>query len=292
MKRDRGLKHVTTTAKEIMREALPIQCVEAVFLAILLTSEAPDLCRFPLSFKSKCDGNAYRHIVLAIREAKDDRWGALGISRRKTLQGKEVRHESLAALVDDYRRSYESCGHELVKVYVGLPLPCSVHSMEPVKWRVLKLRLDEGKPWADAAGALDRYVKDSGWIKDYHARTGKLPDPFGKGAPDAAPEPGAAAAAAPGSYLSPSRVARKASLPAAASAPRTTRRRHRPKKAAASPGAAATPAAPSPAPAPAPAAPEADEAEADAVETDAETEPEPEPGDAASDTSDSDAEDV
>ena len=44
MKRDRGLKHVTTTAKEIMREALPIQCVEAVFLAILLICCTPCLC--------------------------------------------------------------------------------------------------------------------------------------------------------------------------------------------------------------------------------------------------------
>lgn len=39
LRRDRGLKHITTTAKEIMREALPIQCVEAVFLAFLLTAE-------------------------------------------------------------------------------------------------------------------------------------------------------------------------------------------------------------------------------------------------------------
>lgn len=37
-KRDRGFRHVTTTAKLIIREALPIQCVDAVFLGAYLTS--------------------------------------------------------------------------------------------------------------------------------------------------------------------------------------------------------------------------------------------------------------
>jgi len=32
MKRDRGMKHLTNVAKEIIRDALPIQCVEGVFL--------------------------------------------------------------------------------------------------------------------------------------------------------------------------------------------------------------------------------------------------------------------
>ena len=313
MKRDRGLKHVTTTAKEIMREALPIQCVEAVFLGIILTSEMPDLLRFPVSFKSACDGNVYRHIVLAVHDTKEATWGALGISRRKKLQFKDPTFASLGALVGDYRKSYEACDHDLVKVYVGLPLPTSVHSMEPVKWRVLKMKLEPGGKWADAAAALDRYVKDSGWIREYHARTGKLPAPFGKADGDA-PEKHGADAAAPAAnssgndaahYLcSPSRVHRKAALPSAASASSTKpRRRRAPRKA--TPSSRSAPSTPSvaadapdadasaaagPAPAPDDAADDAPASDAPPTD-DAETEPDPDPGD-GSDTSDSDAEDV
>jgi len=37
-KKDRGFRHVTSTAKLIIREALPIQCVEAVFVGAYLTA--------------------------------------------------------------------------------------------------------------------------------------------------------------------------------------------------------------------------------------------------------------
>jgi len=84
MKRDRGLKHVTTTAKEIIREALPIQCVEAVFLACFLTSEMRDLDRYPLSFKSQAGESSHRHIVLAVHDKNKNLWGALGISRKNS----------------------------------------------------------------------------------------------------------------------------------------------------------------------------------------------------------------
>lgn len=42
-RRDRGSHHVMLTAKEIIREALPIQCVEAVFLALFLTAGMSDV---------------------------------------------------------------------------------------------------------------------------------------------------------------------------------------------------------------------------------------------------------
>lgn len=38
-KKDRRFLHVTSTAKLIIREALPIQCVEAVFLGAYLTAD-------------------------------------------------------------------------------------------------------------------------------------------------------------------------------------------------------------------------------------------------------------
>lgn len=42
-KKDRGFRHVTSTAKLIIREALPIQCVDAVFLGAYLTSEMTEV---------------------------------------------------------------------------------------------------------------------------------------------------------------------------------------------------------------------------------------------------------
>ena len=114
-KRDRGLKHVALTAKEIIREALPIQCVEAVFLGCYLTSEMSDLERFPLSFKSAAGGHVYRHIVLAVQHSGSGtgKWGAIGISRRDTLMYKELKFASLSALVWHFKECYEACTHEV-----------------------------------------------------------------------------------------------------------------------------------------------------------------------------------
>jgi len=152
---------VVAVSKEMIKEGLPIQCVEAVFLGVYLTmvslkslsmtspllvpqtaahTKDPDdpknqennsdqnplspenaiagyssacrrycgVIRIPISFKSECDGNVYRHIILAIyahngkkvdkESASVDsgwRWGAMGISRRKTLMFKEMKYPTL-----------------------------------------------------------------------------------------------------------------------------------------------------------------------------------------------------
>lgn len=36
------------------------QCVEAVFLGLLLTSSWEELERYPVGFKSRCEGGSYR----------------------------------------------------------------------------------------------------------------------------------------------------------------------------------------------------------------------------------------
>ena len=180
MRRDRGLKHVVLTAKEIMRDALPIQCVEAVFLAAALTAELSALDRYPLSFKSvveRPDGkraSSHRHIVLACHDRDRDRWGALGISRRTCLQNKELRFASLSALVEDYSKAYAKCGHALVRVYAGLPLAHDVHSAAAIRWRVFRVSL-RGSPWADAAACIDAYVRDVARIVK-HKGAGALQD--------------------------------------------------------------------------------------------------------------------
>ncbi len=48
------------TAREVLREALPIKCIEAVFLGGLLTAGWEDLQRLPLGFKSAVNGETYK----------------------------------------------------------------------------------------------------------------------------------------------------------------------------------------------------------------------------------------
>jgi hypothetical protein len=56
---------IMAASREITRECLPIKCMEAVMLALLLTNSVPShqLLRVPLRFKSKLDGHTFRHIV-------------------------------------------------------------------------------------------------------------------------------------------------------------------------------------------------------------------------------------
>lgn len=41
------------TARKIVRDCMPIRCVEAVFLALYITAGIKKLNRFPLSFKTE-----------------------------------------------------------------------------------------------------------------------------------------------------------------------------------------------------------------------------------------------
>ena len=52
-----------------MKEALPIQCLEAVFLGCYLTAGMKEVQRIPVSFKSEVDGHIFRHIVLVLHYA-------------------------------------------------------------------------------------------------------------------------------------------------------------------------------------------------------------------------------
>jgi len=136
-KRDRGLAHVTHIAKELCREGLPIRCVDAVFLAIYLTTGRQGMQRFPLSFRTRQNGKSFAHIVMAVKA--NELWGSLGISRRRTLGFKPLRFAKLSHLVAEFRRSYEDIGHSVEKVIVGLPVSHDIFSKAPVQWRALRL---------------------------------------------------------------------------------------------------------------------------------------------------------
>ena len=63
-----------------MRRALPIKCLEAVFLGLYLTAGMRDLDRIPVGFKTCVQGASYRHIVLAVRHRPSQLWGAVRAS--------------------------------------------------------------------------------------------------------------------------------------------------------------------------------------------------------------------
>ena len=100
LKKSRGTRHLLNSAKEIISAALPIQCVEATYIGIYLTSTLPQVDRFPVSFKSRlnnCSKSIHRHMVLVIRY--QNKYGAIGISRRSNLMWKNLNFNSLSDLI-------------------------------------------------------------------------------------------------------------------------------------------------------------------------------------------------
>eukprot|EP00906_Rhabdomonas_costata_P029325 RCo041399 len=137
--KNRPLSAILATAREILTEALPIRCVEATFVATLLTNPAAELARFPLSFHSRCGAVVARHIVLAVRYR--DKWGALGLSRREDLMFKPLQFNSLAELLREFLQSYERNHHAVRSFTVGLPLSHDpADSLVPF-WRLFRVRL-------------------------------------------------------------------------------------------------------------------------------------------------------
>lgn len=133
--KNRSFKSIVSTAKDIINEVLPIQCLEAVFLGAYLTANAPDLERFPISFKTVAGATVHRHIILAVRH-QHTKWGALGLSRSEKLMFKELKYASLSELIQDICHEFELLFHSVLKVYVGFPFSHDIHSSEKVEWRV------------------------------------------------------------------------------------------------------------------------------------------------------------
>lgn len=88
------------TAKEMIQESLPIKCLEAVVLALFLTSPLQNVQRVAVSFKSNFDGLYFRHVVLVIQHGGC--YGALGLSRRKDLMYKPLVFKVMALLMHDF----------------------------------------------------------------------------------------------------------------------------------------------------------------------------------------------
>lgn len=143
---------------EIISLSLPIKCLEAVVVALYLTSNMPCV-RIAMSFKSISNEKPYRHIVLALRisDKSGDRWGAIGLSRKVDLQGKPATFKSLSDLVLEFKLSYERNNHTLIKVHIGLPAPHHYWSNESVVWIKLSLRLD--RQWSEISRDIDLHAR-------------------------------------------------------------------------------------------------------------------------------------
>ena len=132
VRKNRPLARIFETARSITRQALPIKCVEAVFLSAHLTQGIKEVERIPLAFKSSVGGQTYRHIVMAVKH--NSKWGSLGLSRRRELYYKDLVFDSLGDLVLEFRRSYETVFHTVKRVRAGLLIPHEPVSGEYVCW--------------------------------------------------------------------------------------------------------------------------------------------------------------
>ncbi|GMH94848.1 hypothetical protein TL16_g13017 [Triparma laevis f. inornata] len=144
--------------------------------------------RLPISFKTRCNGNVYRHIILAVYawngvvpSLSDSgwRWGALGISRRKTLMFKDMKYSTLGKLVKTFKDSYEASWHTVIKVNLGLPFSYDSEDVSRLYWKLKKVNIEEilgNKSWADCEEIFDSYSRECINIYDYFAYNGKLPE--------------------------------------------------------------------------------------------------------------------
>lgn len=156
VRKDRPLTRILDTARQITRDALPIKCVEATFLGLLLTTGITELDRISVGFKTKMGTSVHRHIVLVVHHRQSGKYGALGISRRSNLMYKDLVFGSMGELLSDYKASYEGWWHELLKVRVGLPVEHDAYSTAPVCWRYCCLGV-QGKDWEKLCEKFDEH---------------------------------------------------------------------------------------------------------------------------------------
>lgn len=154
----RPYSRVMDTAKKILRDCLPIKCLEAVFLGMYLTNKMDDIERIPVSFKSKFGGKIYRHIILAVHHVPSGKYGAIGLSRKAELMYKDMKYGSMAELLQDYKDAYENLYHQVLKIWVGLPAPNDEFSYSPVCWRYFCFR---GTSWHEMTKSLESDISNS-----------------------------------------------------------------------------------------------------------------------------------
>ncbi|KAG9336484.1 hypothetical protein JZ751_002831 [Albula glossodonta] len=157
IKKSRPLTALMDIAKEMIRESLPIKCLEAVILGLYLTNSMAGVERFPLSFKTQFSGNYFRHIVLGVHSG--GRFGALGISRREDLMFKPLEFRTLADLIQEFEIAYRGYWHTLRKVKIGQYVSHDPHSVEQIEWKHSILDVDKLSK-DELRRELERHTRD------------------------------------------------------------------------------------------------------------------------------------
>lgn len=157
IRKTRPLSGLMETAREMIRESLPIKCLEAVILGIYLTNGLTSVERFPISFKTQFSGNHFHHVVLGVY--CNGRYGSLGMSRRADLMDKALTFRTLSELVFDFEDSYRRYQHAIKKVKIGLYVPHDPHVFQPIEWKHLVLNAGRlGRE--DMRKELEKHARD------------------------------------------------------------------------------------------------------------------------------------
>ncbi|XP_003388484.1 PREDICTED: vasohibin-1-like isoform X2 [Amphimedon queenslandica] len=157
VKRYKPLSRLMDMAKDMIKESLPIKCLEAVILSLYLTSPLTSLQRFTIRFKSNHEGRCYRHVVLGVHQGGI--YGSLGLSRRLSLMYKPFHYKSLTDLIKDFIASYSECKHELQYIKLGSPVIHDTRSCEQIQWKFLVISLKDIDSPASLKRVLDRYCR-------------------------------------------------------------------------------------------------------------------------------------
>ncbi|KAK6183485.1 hypothetical protein SNE40_010960 [Patella caerulea] len=139
IKKNRPISGLMESAKEMIREALPIKCLEAVILGTFLTNGTMGLERYAISFKSTFGCHVHRHVVLGVYYG--GLYGAIGMSRREELMYKPLQYKTLSDLILNFQKYYIKFHHELKKVKVGLPIIHDPHSYESIPWKCVNINV-------------------------------------------------------------------------------------------------------------------------------------------------------
>ncbi|KAI6646335.1 Vasohibin-2 [Oopsacas minuta] len=139
--KNRPISRLVDTARDIIRESLPIKCLEAVILSIFLLASIDNLKMFVIGFKSEFKDKTHRHVVLGI--FSEGRFGTVGLSRRPELMYKPMKYETLTDLLMEFIESYKECGHKVVKIDLSNGITHDLCSCEVIQWKFLTIIMRE-----------------------------------------------------------------------------------------------------------------------------------------------------
>ncbi len=123
-----------------MTESLPIKCFEAFLVALYLTTGIVGLDRFNISFKTRFNSIIYRHVILGVKYGQS--YGALGLSRRGDLSYKPLneKYDRLSTLIGDFVSAYQTYGHKVLRIKIGLPIIHDLKSFLTINWTALVIQ--------------------------------------------------------------------------------------------------------------------------------------------------------